>query len=64
MQGRASNIHKNQKWGVCAFLFGFWFFDLIKEKTQLASGGGPYGFSLASSLIMSSGFLPRRVDNT
>lgn len=28
------------------------------------SGGGPYGFSFASNLIISSGFLPRRVDNT
>lgn len=28
------------------------------------SGGGPYGFSFASNLTISSGFLPRRVDKT
>lgn len=35
-----------------------------RKKFQLTSGGGPYGFSFASSLIISSGFLPRRVDKT
>lgn len=30
----------------------------IEAKALRTSGGGPYGFSLASSLMMSLGFLP------
>mmetsp|Transcript_5450 Transcript_5450/g.14728 ORF Transcript_5450/g.14728 Transcript_5450/m.14728 type:complete len:227 (-) Transcript_5450:159-839(-) len=36
----------------------------ISAKALLTSSGGPYGFSLASSLMMSSGLRPKRWERT